>query len=520
MTRDSIIVLGIPVDNLTMDETIDRIFAMVDTYQIDRQPRQIATVNVDFMVNTLSWFSSGPRHPELLEILRKADLVTVDGMPIVWASKLLGAPLKERVTGADLVPRLAEEAAHRSKSIFFLGGQGDVGERAAALLKKNHPNLTVSGTASPFVYTDGKAMGSADTDDTSTIEQINGSGADILLIGFGNPKQEVWFERNRHRLKIPVSIGIGGTYEFITGSVARAPVWMQKSGLEWIFRITQDPGRLWKRYVIGFFKFGLMILPAVLDHHYKRILYKKTVKPEIALKNEKSSLQRLPSEMVKVITIPGIFDTAVVEEQKERIVDNTSNSQNVVLDLSGVNFIDSSGIGLIVTLKRKLDENNKKLFLIGISKKIQRTLEINRIFDLFKDLVYDDINSIKNVIENIYALPPFFYIAIEKTTHVLVKLFGTLDAAQMTELEINAIFNQIGNSNCIFDLSGLSFVDSSGIMLFLKTHKQVAKHNKTFVVFGLKKTVLQMFRITKLDRFFTITDNEMAAEKLLKENSL
>jgi len=120
-----------------MDETVEHIFAMIDAYKEDNRPRQVATVNVDFVVNTLTWGLKHIRHPELLDILWRADLVSADGMPIVWTSKLLGTPLKGRVTGADLVPRLAEEAAKHGKSIYFLGGRGDVGKKAAELLKKN-----------------------------------------------------------------------------------------------------------------------------------------------------------------------------------------------------------------------------------------------------------------------------------------------------------------------------------------------------------------------------------------------
>jgi len=516
MTRDIIILLGIPVDNLTMDETVEHIFSMVGHYQIDRKPKQVVTVNVDFMVNTLSWRISSVRHPELLEILRKADLVTADGMPVVWASKLLGVPLKERVTGADLVLRLAEEAAGRSKSIFFLGGKGDVGERAAALLKQQYPELIVAGAEAPFVHTDGKALANADDEDVSIINRINRSGADILLIGFGNPKQEVWFERNRHRLKIPVSIGIGGTYEFITGSVARAPVWMQKAGLEWIFRIIQDPGRLWRRYVIGFFKFGFMILPAVLDHHYKKNLYKMKRKSKASPGFEKNRYQGSAGGMIKVITLPSPFDAAVVEDQKESIVNDAGNSDNTVLDLSRVDFIDSSGIGLIVTLNRKLATDDKKLFLTGINKKIQRTFEMNRIYDLFKDHVYNNIDDVHSAVKESELLPPFYYIAAKKSSDTLFNLYGTLDAAQMAELEIEEILNQIGTGNCIFNLTDLTFVDSSGIMLFLKIQRQVAKLEKKFVVCGLNTNVSKMFQITRLDRLFSITVDTQAAEKLLK----
>ncbi|MEI7815803.1 MAG: WecB/TagA/CpsF family glycosyltransferase, partial [Desulfuromonadales bacterium] len=107
MLRDTVIILGIPIDNLTLAEAVERIFAMVDEFKSDAVPREVATVNVDFIVNTLSWQQGGIRHPELLDILRRADMVTADGMPVVWMSRFLGCPLKERVTGADMVPALA-----------------------------------------------------------------------------------------------------------------------------------------------------------------------------------------------------------------------------------------------------------------------------------------------------------------------------------------------------------------------------------------------------------------------------
>jgi exopolysaccharide biosynthesis WecB/TagA/CpsF family protein len=187
MTRDTIVILGIPVDNHDMDETVERIFDLIEAYRQDGRARLVATVNVDFVVNTLTWRLSRLRHPELINILRRADLVTPDGMPIIWTSRLLGTPLKERVTGADLVPRLAEAAACKGKSIYFLGGQGDVGSRAARLLQRQIPDLKVAGADSPFVHIDGEAL-SAETDrDQEVVERINRSGADILLIGFGNP---------------------------------------------------------------------------------------------------------------------------------------------------------------------------------------------------------------------------------------------------------------------------------------------------------------------------------------------
>jgi exopolysaccharide biosynthesis WecB/TagA/CpsF family protein len=140
------------------------------------------------------------------------------------------------------VPALASRAGDEGLSIFLLGGAEGVARQAAERLQMLNPGLRIAGTAAPFVHTDGPGLVAGLQDDAAIVDRINASGADILLVGMGNPKQELWFNRNRGRLRVPVSIGVGGTFEFITGAVRRAPPWIQRLNLEWVFRITQDPG--------------------------------------------------------------------------------------------------------------------------------------------------------------------------------------------------------------------------------------------------------------------------------------
>ncbi|MDM8526169.1 WecB/TagA/CpsF family glycosyltransferase [Desulfococcaceae bacterium HSG8] len=260
MSRDTKLILGLPIDNVTMDQAVQRIFDLIDRYEKYKQPRLVVTVHIDFVVQAISWWPKCRlRHPEFLDIIKRAALVTADGMPIVWAGRLLGTPLKGRVTGADLVPRLAEAAAEHGKSIYFLGGHEGVGEKAAEILKQRHPNLEIAGIDAPYVHIEGETS-SLIQEDKPIVDRINDSGTHILLIAFGCPKQELWFERNKHRLNVPISIGVGGTFEFIAGTIARAPVWMQKYGAEWIFRVSQEPERLWKRYFFGFLKFSIIFM--------------------------------------------------------------------------------------------------------------------------------------------------------------------------------------------------------------------------------------------------------------------
>ena len=263
--------LGIPVDNLSRDEAVEAVFKLIDDYQQDHQPRLVATLNVDFLVNSLGYRFAKPRHPELFDVLRGADLITADGFPIVLLSKIAGFPLKERVTGADLAPALARVAAAEGKSIYLLGGGGDTADLAAEMLVRENPGLKIAGTSAPMVAIDGEKLANWEEDDRDTVDAINASGADILFMAFGNPKQELWFSRNKHRLQVPVSIGIGGTFAFITGQVKRAPLWVQKANLEWVFRISQDPKRLFKRYAIGVVKFGFLTFPLLLQRAQRKL---------------------------------------------------------------------------------------------------------------------------------------------------------------------------------------------------------------------------------------------------------
>jgi len=251
------ILLGIPVDNLDMNLALNRIINMVDQSRSDGRKRLVATANVDFIVNAHK--KEARKDPEgLMSILRGADMVTADGMPLVWLSRLLGRPLKERVTGADMVPALAEKAAAEGKSIYLFGGQGNSAKRTAEILKAKHPDLRIAGYSAPFIDMND------DMENKIEIARINITEPDILLIALGNPKQEVWYNRYKKYLRVPVSMGIGGTFEFIAGKTNRAPEWMRASGLEWIYRMTQDPGRLISRYSRGLYTFNRLVAPLVL----------------------------------------------------------------------------------------------------------------------------------------------------------------------------------------------------------------------------------------------------------------
>jgi len=518
MSHETIVILGIPVDNLTMDKTVETIFHMIDDYGVDGRARQVATVNVDFVVNTLTWRLKNIRHPELIDILRRADLVTADGMPIVWASKLLGSPLQERVTGADLVPGLAEEAAKRGKSLFLLGGRGDVGQKAADILKERYPDLKIADVYSPFVHVEGEAIAEAEEADESIVERINRSGADILLIGFGNPKQEVWFDRNRDKLAVPVSIGIGGTYEFIVGSVTRAPEWMQRTGLEWLFRITQDPKRLIKRYFMGLLKFGVMIWPAIFYYRYRKFLHKLTLPKQRVPGEPDVSIEQVSTGYLKVIQLPERVDAPFLERNRERLKDEIKQAPNIVLDLNRTTFLDSSGLGFVTTARSGAIKEGKDLYLSGVKPLLINFFKLSRVWDLFSNSSFESLPEVLRILKEKSSATAFYFVIQTEPGHHLVSLFGRLDAAQMQHLDVDAIANDIGDKNCILDLEGLDFVDSSGVAFFIRIQRHFAKQGRVCVLCGLGRNVRQMFRMIKVLPLFLVASDMAGAKKKLEKS--
>jgi len=499
MKKNISVILGIPIDNLSMDETITKIFSFIDEYPETKNPRQVATVNVDFVVNTLKYSLSKIRHPELLEILNQSDLVIADGMPVVWASRLMGIELVSRVAGSDLVPLIAKEASKRAKSVYFLGGRGDIGKRAAMILKEQYPNLIIAGYDAPFVHIDSEKILHSIEDDKGIIETINSSGADILLIGFGNPKQEIWFHRNKDKLKVPVSIGIGGTFEFIAGTVSRAPVWMQTTGLEWIYRIIQDPKRLWKRYLIGFFKFGLMIWPQILFFRYQKL------RPGLTQHSELPSINHLDDNITLEIKFSNILNDNACAFIREDLTNAIKEKDRIILDLRNINHMDSSGFSCLYDILRQCKQMKKELYITGLSKAVKKALTITRTLPIFKNYLVENVNDL-------YKRPPSkntpsFNYSIESNgdeTHL--QLNGMLEASEMATLDMAKIYTKLTGKHCICNLGGLKFVDSSGLVFFLKINKHLTEHNQTMSLSNIPENVMQMFNITKLNKIFQINN--------------
>ncbi len=224
-------VWGIPLANLTLTETVAAISDLIEA----RRPSYFITANTHYAMLT-------EQHPDLPEINAGAALILADGAPLVWASRRNGSPLKERVAGSDLIFELSAEAARKGYRLFLLGGADGVAEEASRRLRDRYPGLQVAGIECP------PFREPTPEEELAMIDRIRAANADILFVAFGQPKGERWIAKHLSRLGVPISVQVGASLDFAAQRVRRAPRWMQKTGLEWAFRLGLEPRRLFARY--------------------------------------------------------------------------------------------------------------------------------------------------------------------------------------------------------------------------------------------------------------------------------
>jgi N-acetylglucosaminyldiphosphoundecaprenol N-acetyl-beta-D-mannosaminyltransferase len=337
-----IAVLGLPLDSLTVGETVAAIERLIHS----GGTHQVATANLDFWLNSLA-------DQHLHRIIAGCSLVLPDGMPLVWASKLLGCPLAERVTGVDLVPRLAALSAQKGYGIFLLGGKGDVAERAAKYLEENYPGVRVVGTYAPT------EENMARLDHSEILQRIHSAKPDILLVALGNPKQEKWIWMHRKRLGVPVAMGVGGSFEILVGDVLRAPRWIQQCGLEWAMRFVQEPNRLGPRYLRDFIGLGrrlpLTLLAAWMQRPYLGQSHVTTVN----------------TPQVMHVYVHGRLGADSAASLLEAVHASIANGLVMVVHLQSVRQMTAAGLGALMDVRRQLLEAGLSMSLAGLNFKLR-----------------------------------------------------------------------------------------------------------------------------------------------------
>jgi len=348
-------IVGVPLDNTTMHSALEQICSYIEQGGF----HQIATANVNFLANSL-------RIPELRRALGTCDMVVPDGVPLLWISKYLGLPLQERVTGVDMLPQLARLSAERGYTIYLLGAVESSSYAAVRTLEAQYPGVKIVGRHCPPM----QPLDQMDNEDI--LRRIRAAKPDILLVAFGNPKQEMWLARNRGRLEVPVCMGIGGSLNMISGIVPRSPEFFQSRGIEWLYRASREPNRLVGRYASDF----LTVLPA-LFRQFMALWLEGKHEPLISIRAE-----QLPGATVLHFT-GGLFGCDLADLE-EAINSNLRPHRHLVLDLSGVSAIGGDVLTMFIRLAASLQARRSGLWLTGPRPSSFRMLHACRITDLIQ----------------------------------------------------------------------------------------------------------------------------------------
>jgi N-acetylglucosaminyldiphosphoundecaprenol N-acetyl-beta-D-mannosaminyltransferase len=357
--RKPFILLGVPIDAYNFSNTVSHLLSLVEAGRASGKSYQAATVNTDFLVNSV-------RDGKLFNLLHHVDWATADGMPVIWAARLLGIHAPERVAGADLVPALAERAAQKGFSIYFYGAAPGVAQRAADILKQRFPGVRVAGVCSP-------PFTKIEQTDPEIIEAIRAASPDILFVALGHPKQERWIQMYREKLGVPLLMGVGASLDFLAGEQKRAPLWMQQIGLEWLFRLLQEPRRLWQRYFVDMVVFSVLFARQWWSLHPKRIS-----------PSNRGRISWRPNGSESFIHLSGVFTSRNVKALQAIFDEALSYSPRLIIDAAGVRFLDSAVLGLLSEAAKQALKRGGALTLVDISKPLANVLSQLRLDRLFQ----------------------------------------------------------------------------------------------------------------------------------------
>ena len=357
--RNVYCVLGMPIDAIDMAKAVGRIEAAAKS----EAPFLISTPNLNFLVNSRL-------DPEFRESILNSDLCPADGMPIVWIARLIGAPIKTRVAGSDIFEALKDpDRCTRRLSVFLFGGTEGVAAAAARTLNGVPAGLSCVGTIDPGFG----AVDEMSSDDV--IATVNASGADFLAVSLGAKKGQLWLQRNHQRLTIPVRVHLGAAVNFQAGTVKRAPPSVRKWGLEWLWRIKEEP-HLWRRY----WNDGCVLLRLLLTRVLPLAIATRWYRLRWQHQAQDLLVETTQDHQSTTIGLRGVATEKHVGKAISRFGEVLAKKQKIIIvDLSDTRVIDARFFGLLLTLRKQLKGQGAKLIFTGASRRIERMFRLNEL---------------------------------------------------------------------------------------------------------------------------------------------
>ncbi len=348
LSREVYCLLGLPFDAVTLSDAE----AQVRMAAQNRVPCFLSTPNLNFLIGCLD-------DGEFRESVLESDLSVVDGMPLVWLAGLLGVPLRERVAGSTLFDSL-RQTNKQPLSVYFFGGADGVAEVACQRLNSSSSGLSGAGYETPGFGT------VTEMSSDETLARINASGADFLVVALGAKKGQAWIMRNRAQLDVPVVSHLGAVVNFVAGTVSRAPGWMQRVGLEWLWRIKEEPG-LWRRY----FSDGSALLRLLFVRVLPYARYLRKNRPSQAQLEQAQYIQDDLPDITRLL-LTGTWGEGNLYRLTPVLSEMVAGGKDLDLDLNKVSYIDSAFIGRLMLVRKELRQQGRRLHVTRPSSAVRQ----------------------------------------------------------------------------------------------------------------------------------------------------
>jgi N-acetylglucosaminyldiphosphoundecaprenol N-acetyl-beta-D-mannosaminyltransferase len=358
LSRNVYCILGIPLDAVEMSTVL----RSIEVAALNRTRFVISTANINFVANSQT-------DPEFRDSLLLSDLCSVDGMPLVWIARIMGIPITQRIAGSDIFEALkSRRSSEAPLSVFLFGATEEVAAIAASRLNDESPGLKCVGWICP-------GFGNVDElSERRIIDQINSTNADFLVAALGASKGQLWIKRNRDTLQIPVRSHLGATINFQAGIIKRAPAAIRKIGLEWLWRIKEEP-HLWRRYgrdgSVLMWMFITNVLPLALGLKLRALRSGRTVRD--------FALERDCSDDSIVLRISGYATVEQVDAAIPFFRDAVETQKRIIIDLYRTLRLDARFFGLLLMLRKQLTSRGSVLKFIGVTPALRRQFKLNRV---------------------------------------------------------------------------------------------------------------------------------------------
>ncbi len=494
-TPNKILLLGIPVDRIERGELESNIERLIESSLNDKQTKFATTITALFLGKLSGFVLNDRTMPEVVSSLRHADFIGIHSKELQLIAKLLGNNVETLVSPEELLLASASLLGKYKQSMFLLGWNKDLTENIAQTLKIDFPGLKIAGIEAPGIDTKGLGLNESIQADDAIIEMINEAGPTILALSLGHPKLEIWLERIKDRLKIPLIIGVGGSFERYLARKEGKPS-SQRSLVSW---------QKWKQKTTSFLHYCFWLPPLLafnmFNHLAYNFIFKKFQKAPIV----RPYLFLSKKESIYIAPFPPFVNRASWEGQL-KAMDEAFEHDNIVLDFEAVRHINPSGMGLLHAIWRRMRGKNKNLFYIGINGDIRCLLKLNGAWDMIEESVKEGADEVLeslsiNTEDNL--LDKRIFLSIDQSENqTTLSFFGRIQSYNMEEASGFQLEPLLDGRNLIVNLDHCTSINNLGFGFLLNLREHQKRQGKSLVIENVSPFAKNQFKYYQLDSYF------------------